>query len=118
MLIANMNFYKVIMIDNKTTAEWEQILGEQVRTLRLQRNIDQRDLAAQAGVALNAVKGLEAGRPATTKTLINVLRVLNRTDWLKSLSPQASINPLQMANLKASRQRIFKERKQSETKGR
>jgi transcriptional regulator with XRE-family HTH domain len=104
------------VINTKTTEEWEQTLGEQIRNLRLLRNIDQRDLAAQAGVALNAVKGLEAGRTATTKTLINVLRVLNRTDWLASLSPQVSINPLQMANLKASRQRVFKERKQPGTK--
>lgn len=99
------------MMENKTVEEWGRALGEQIRNLRLQRNIDQRDLAAQAGVALNAVKHLEAGRTATTKTLIRVLRVLNRADWLESLSPQVSINPLHMANLKAPRQRAFKERK-------
>lgn len=95
----------------KTVEEWEQTLGEHIRTLRLQRNIDQRELAAQAGIALNAVKGLESGRTTTTKTLISVLRVLNRTDWLEALSPAITINPLQMVHMKAPRQRIFKERK-------
>lgn len=101
----------------KTVEEWEQTLGEHIRTIRLQRNIDQRDLAAQAGVSLNAVKSLESGRTTTTKTLISVLRVLNRTDWIDSLSPSISINPLQMTSMKAPRQRIFKERKHSKIQG-
>jgi len=100
----------------KTVEEWEQTLGEHIRALRLQRNVDQRELAAQAGVALNAVKRLESGRTATTKTLISVLRVLNRTDWIDALSPPVSINPLQMTNMKAPRQKIFKERKQIKPK--
>lgn len=99
------------MIEFKTVEEWEQTLGEQVRSLRLQRNIDQRELAAQAGVALNAVKRLESGRTATTRTLISVLRILNRTDWIETLAPAVTINPLQMTNLKTPRQKIFKERK-------
>jgi transcriptional regulator with XRE-family HTH domain len=100
----------------KTIEEWEQTMGEHIRTLRLQRNIDQRELAAQAGVALNAVKSLEAGRTTTTKTLIGVLRILNRTDWIDSLSPSISINPLQMDNTKTPRQKIFKERKHGKRK--
>lgn len=101
----------------RTVEEWEQTLGEHIRTLRLQRNIDQRELADQAGVALNSVKRLESGRPVTTKTLISVLRVMNRTDWIESLSPTVSINPLQMSKTKAPRQKIFKERKHTERKG-
>lgn len=97
----------------KTVEEWEQTLGEHIHTLRLQRNIDQRELAAHAGVALNAVKRLEAGKTTTTRTLISVLRILNRTDWIDSLSPPISINPLQMTNGKAPRQKIFKERSTS-----
>ncbi|MFA7062080.1 MAG: helix-turn-helix transcriptional regulator [Pedobacter sp.] len=95
----------------KTIEEWEQTLGVHIRTLRLQRNIDQRELAAQAGVALNAVKRLESGQTVTTKTLISILRVLNRTDWIEALSPLITINPLQKTSIKAPRQRIFKERR-------
>lgn len=95
----------------QTVEEFEQILGEQIRALRLMLNIDQRELAAQAGIALNAVKRLESGKTSTTRTLISVLRVLGRTDWLTSLSPNVTINPITMANLKRPRQRVFKERK-------
>ncbi|MDA8414899.1 MAG: helix-turn-helix domain-containing protein [Desulfobacteraceae bacterium] len=101
----------------KTVEEWEQVLGGHIRALRIQRNIDQRDLAAQAGVALNAVKSLESGRTVTTKTLISVLRVLNRTDWIESLSPPISINPLKMLDVNAPRQKIYKERKHTKSKG-
>lgn len=95
----------------QTTEEFEQILGEQIRTLRLMLNLDQRELAAQAGIALNAVKRLESGKTSTTRSLISVLRVLGRTDWLTSLSPNITVNPITMANLKGPRQRVFKERK-------
>jgi transcriptional regulator with XRE-family HTH domain len=73
--------------------------------LRLRQNIDQRHLADQAGVALNVVKRLEAGRGTTLKSLIKVLRALGRTDWLNTLAPVVSISPLQMAKTKATRQR-------------
>jgi len=99
------------MSQYQTIEEFEQILGEQIRALRLMLNLDQRELAAQAGIALNAVKRLESGKTATTRTLISVLRVLGRTDWLTSLSPHVTINPITMANLKSPRQRVYKERK-------
>ena len=98
------------MSNYQTVEEFEQILGGQIRNLRLTLNIDQRELAAQAGIALNAVKRLESGKTSTTRTLISVLRVLGRTDWLTSLSPAITINPITMANLKTPRQRVFKTR--------
>jgi transcriptional regulator with XRE-family HTH domain len=101
-----------LVTDYKTVEEFEQILGSQIRNLRLMLNIDQRELAAQAGIALNAAKRLESGKTSTTHTLISVLRVLGRTDWLTSLSPQITINPITMTNPKAPRQKVFKERKQ------
>ena len=64
------------MPDNTLPAELEAGLGQQLRALRLRQNIDQRQLAARAGVALNVVKRLETGRGATVKSLIKVLRAL------------------------------------------
>lgn len=93
------------MITDRLTGELEAEFGQQLRLLRLRQNIDQRHLAGQAGVALNVVKRLEAGRGATLKSLIKVLRALGRTDWLNTLAPVVSISPLQMAKTKATRQR-------------
>jgi len=93
------------MVTDRLTSELEAEFGQQLRLLRLRQNIDQRQLAGQAGVALNVVKRLEAGRGATLKSLIKVLRALGRTDWLNTLAPVVSISPLQMAKTKATRRR-------------
>ncbi len=82
--------------------------GQQLRDLRLRRNIDQRQLAEQAGVALNAVKNLENGRGATLTSLVKVLRSLGRAGWLKTLAPIVGISPMQMLKAKQPRQRASK----------
>ena len=88
-----------------TSDEWEVELGRQIRVLRLRQNLDQQQLADRAGIALNAVKNLERGRGATLRSLIQVLRVLNRVEWLRALAPAVSISPVQMLKTKAPRQR-------------
>jgi len=96
---------------SKSTGEWEAELGQQVRNLRLRDNLDQQVLAEQAGVGLSALKNLESGKGATVKTLIRVLRALDRTGWLETLAPAVSISPLQMLKAKPARQRASKPRK-------
>ena len=71
--------------------DWEAELGRQLRSLRLRQDLDQRTLAERAGVALNVVKNLEAGKGSTVSSLIRVLRSLGRADWLNSLAPTVSI---------------------------
>lgn len=89
----------------RTTEELEAELGEQLRKLRLRKNLDQRILAAEAGVSLTALKNVESGKGATIRTLVRVVRALDRLDWLRSLAPVVSINPLQIARQKPPRQR-------------
>lgn len=93
------------MTESMITEEWEETLGRQLRDLRLRQNVDQRQLAEQAGVALNVVKNLEAGKGATVKSLVKVLRALGRVEWIDSLAPAVSISPLRMLKTKPSRQR-------------
>lgn len=98
------------MVDGLTTEEWEAELGRHLRELRLRQNLDQRRLAEQAGVALNAVKNLEAGKGATVASLAKVLRALGKADWLDSLAPAVSVSPLQMLKAKPLRQRASRAR--------
>ena len=91
-----------------TTEEIEVEFGQQLRDLRLRRNVNQRQLAEQAGVALNAVKNLENGKGATLTSLVKVLRRLGRVDWLKTLAPTVGISPMQMLKAKQPRQRASK----------
>jgi transcriptional regulator with XRE-family HTH domain len=89
-----------------TTVEREAELGRHLRDLRLRQNIDQRQLAARADVALNSVKRLEGGKGATVTSLVKVLRALGREDWLETLAPQVTVSPLQLLKAgKRTRQR-------------
>jgi len=88
-----------------TTAELEASLGENLRALRLDRNLEQKTLADQAGISVRAVKNLEHGAGSSLKSLIAVLRVLGREDWLKTVAPVATINPLTMTAKAQPRQR-------------
>ena len=85
-------------------------LGRQLRALRLRQNLKQDQLAARAGIALNAVKNLETGKGATVRSLVRVLRVLDRTGWLTTLAPAVTISPIQMLRTRAPRQRASRSR--------
>jgi len=99
------------MSNQLTPEEWESEIGQQLRTVRLRQNVDQRQLAQQAGVALNAVKNLEAGKGATVTSLVKIVRALGRSDWLRALAPSVSISPLQMLKAKPARRRASVKRK-------
>jgi predicted transcriptional regulator len=77
--------------------------------------MDQQALSKQAGVALNVIKRIESGKTSTTKSLIKILRVLNRAEWLETLAPKITINPLQTTPQKSPRQRVFKPRTRKPT---
>lgn len=80
----------------RTIDEWEAEIGAQVRAARMLAGTSQADLAKRANVAVGAIAGLEAGRGSTLKTLVAVVRALDRTQWLEQLSPLITISPMQM----------------------
>ncbi len=88
-----------------TPQELELILGENIKTLRLQKNLDRQTLCNQAGISLNALRHLEGGKGATLKTLVRVVKALDRENWFTAIAPQVSINPLHMKRKKQPRQR-------------
>jgi transcriptional regulator with XRE-family HTH domain len=88
----------------------ESSIGEQLRALRVNRNIDQKTLAERAGVSLRALRNLEGGAGSTLHTLVCVIRALGRQDWLKTVGPIATINPLMLSRTNAPRQRASKPR--------
>ncbi len=98
------------MYPQHSAADWAAELGNQLRTVRLRLELDQRQLAARAGVGLNAVKNLESGKGATVRSLVRVLRALDRTDWLSALAPPVTVSPLQMLRARHPRQRAARKR--------
>ncbi len=103
------------MLTSTTTHELELILAEQLKALRLDQNIDQKTLALRAGISLRAVKNLEGAMGSTVKSLVAVLRVLGRQDWLQTVAPVASINPLSMTQNATPRQRASRRKTSHDT---
>jgi transcriptional regulator with XRE-family HTH domain len=77
----------------------EEVLGSQVRTARLGKELTQAEVAERANVSIGAVRHLESGSGATVATLVKVLRVLGEQNWLRTLSTepeQRAFNPLDL----------------------
>ena len=88
-----------------TSGDLELLLGSHLRALRIRRNLTQRALAERANVALGAVRNAESGRGATIRTLVRILKVLERADWIEALAPQVSVSPLQVLTSRSRRPR-------------
>jgi transcriptional regulator with XRE-family HTH domain len=91
-----------------TVAEWEALVGEQVRAVRIASNLDQTRLAELADVSVGALSNLERGKGSSLKTVVAVVRALGRTDWLEALARPVTVSPIQMlrAKQKSSRTRV------------
>lgn len=75
----------------------EAALGRDVRALRRSASLTQQEVADRANLSLGAVKNLEAGRGSSVRTLVRVLRVLDRLDWFDDLhTPTATFNPFDL----------------------
>lgn len=100
---------------NLTPEEMEFELGSQLKALRLSKNLDQKLLAERAGVSVRALRNLEAGQGSTIKTMVCVLRALGRQEWLNTVAPVATINPLTLTRDAQPRQRASRPRRAANT---
>ena len=97
----------------KSTSDYEIMIGEQIRRLRISSGIDQLQLASAANISVGAVKNLEGGKGSSLKSLIMVLRTLKAEQWLNTLSPETSVSPMQILRdlkLKEPRNRVSRSR--------
>jgi transcriptional regulator with XRE-family HTH domain len=85
---------------NFTVEEWEAKVGRQIRAARVASGLDQARLASLANVSLATLSNLERGKGSTLKTLVAVVRALERTDWLENLAPEVTVSPMQMLRAK------------------
>ena len=84
----------------RTAHQWEQYIGQQVRRLRLQKNMTQGELASRVGISKSTISNLESGRGSTISTLASILNVLGQTAWLENLAPRVDVSPVQMVKLR------------------
>lgn len=90
-------------------------LGEQLRAQRLRINLTLEDVAKKTGLSINAVRRLESGEGSTLASFVAVLKALRRANWLQTLQPPVTINPLDMLK-REPRKRAFKTRVPSPSK--
>ena len=79
-----------------TPEELQIALGERLRRLRLNRNLDQYTTAEKAGISEKALRNLESGRGSTVTTLLRVLKALEYLQGIDMLAPEISVNPLDL----------------------
>jgi transcriptional regulator with XRE-family HTH domain len=78
-------------------------IGRNLQLIRLNQDISQQELAVQSGLSRLTISQVENGRPASTLTLVQLLRALGRLDVLEVLEQSATISPLQAARLARQR---------------
>jgi transcriptional regulator with XRE-family HTH domain len=90
----------------KTPDELQAALGERLKRLRLNRNLDQRATAEKAGISERALRNLESGHGSTVETLLRVLKALDYLQGIDMLAPEASVNPLDLLRQSKAPQRV------------
>jgi len=95
----------IVILISQTLGEQELELGDNLKRLRLNKNCDQKTLAARAGISVRALRNLEAGQGSSLKTLLSVVRALGREAWLQTIAPVATINPLTLTSRASKRLR-------------
>lgn len=71
----------------QTKEELMQVLGANLKAARLADNITQQMAAERSGVSLKAIRNLEAGRNASTLSLLCYCRTLRKVDWVMQIAP-------------------------------
>jgi transcriptional regulator with XRE-family HTH domain len=82
----------------RTTQEWLEEIGSNVRARRIEAGVTQEELARRAGLGLGALKHLESGAGANLTTLVKVVRALGADEWLSALAPppEPTVSPMQL----------------------
>ena len=70
-------------------------LGDQIRNIRLARNISQAQLAEEAGVTTLTIGRMEKGLGTTLDTFIRVLTALGIQQNLTRLLPDPTVRPME-----------------------
>ena len=76
-----------------------QELGTRIARHRLNRNLTQATLAAEAGVSVPTVQRLEQGKSCQASSLIRILRALKFLEHLDGLVPEPPASPMQQLRM-------------------
>jgi transcriptional regulator with XRE-family HTH domain len=75
-------------------------LGAQIKQMRLNRNITQAQLGIMAGLSRKAVSDIEKNGKCSMKSLVQILRALEKLEMLNIFETEVEISPIQVAKLR------------------
>ncbi|MCL2296026.1 MAG: helix-turn-helix domain-containing protein [Methanomassiliicoccaceae archaeon] len=75
-----------------------RLVGEKIRTIRLNNNVTREQLQKASGVHAKTIGDLESGRNITLVTLVSVLRGLRELNLLDRLLEEEAVSPLLLYN--------------------
>lgn len=78
----------------------QEDLGQRLTRLRLARNVNQQQIAREAGVSRRTVTRLENGQTVSLDTLLRVMRALDLIGRLNALLPEPHVRPIDRVRLK------------------
>lgn len=82
----------------RTVEQIELLIGDKLRSYRLNRNLTQEDVAAKADIRVAVLQRLERGVPVKLGAFVRVVKALGLEDWFDTLAPVPAINPLHMVD--------------------
>ena len=97
--------------DSITSPNLAVALGRRLAHRRLKRNITQKSLAHEAGVAMRTLRRLEAGRGASLDTFLRVAIALDLTGNLLAALPEQEIWPEERLQLRGKHRQRARARK-------
>lgn len=80
-------------------------LGSQIKQMRLEQNITQKQLQELSGVSAFSISSVENGGNTSLLTLVQLLRALKRLDMLDTFFVEKQISPIEYAKLQGQRSR-------------
>lgn len=92
-------------------------LGTRIKRARIDRQLTQQALAAEAGVSLRTISVIENGGDLRLENLLRILRALGYLENLNTLLPELAINPEDYATLGKERQRVSRRRGEPQKTG-
>ena len=90
-------------------------LGQRLARRRIDLGLTQAQTAEEAGVGKRTVERVEAGNDTQVATLIRLLRVLDLTDELDCLVPEAGPRPMDLLKLKGKERKRASSRRTGRT---
>jgi hypothetical protein len=75
------------------------MVGDRIRTERLNQNRTQTEVAKAGGIGVIVIKRLENGQGCLLGNLVRILRSLGKIDQIDALLPEPGISPLELARL-------------------